>query len=152
MANEKELAESLRVSFARLNRALKIEGVRDRSHPYARLNLTDLVALDLIGRQETCIMRDVAKELDSPMSTVTSVVDRLVAGGFVARERDASDKRSTRLVPTKAGRKLLAVLGEEQRRNCVTVLAALKPKERDVFVALMEKVANAMEADAFKNQ
>ena len=152
MAKDSDLAESLRVSFARLNRALKIEGVRDRNHPYARLNVPDLVALDLIGRTDTCIMSDVAQELDSPMSTVTSVVDRLVKGGLVSRERDASDKRSIRLVPTKQGRKLLALLGEEQRHNCEIVLAALKPKERDIFVSLIAKVASAMEADAFKTK
>jgi DNA-binding MarR family transcriptional regulator len=150
MARESDLAESLRVSFARLNRALKIEGVRDRNHPYARLNVPDLVALDLIGRQETCIMSDGAQELGSPMSTVTSVVDRLVKGGLVSRERDVKDKRSIRLVPTKVGRKLLETLGEEQRRNCEVVLAALKPKERDIFVSLIAKVASAIEADAFK--
>jgi len=150
MSKSSDLAESLRVSFARLNRALKIEGVRDRNHPYARLNVPDLVALDLIGRQETCIMSHVAHELGSPMSTVTSVVDRLVKKGLVSRERDASDKRSIRLVPTKLGRKLLAILGEEQRRSCEVVLAALKPKERDIFVSLIARAASAMEADAFK--
>lgn len=152
MSKESELAEALRVSFARLNRALKIESVRDRNHPYARLNAPDLVALDLIGRQESCIMSDVAQELSSPMSTVTSVVDRLVKSGLVSRERDANDKRSIRLVPTKVGRKLLAGLGEEQRRSCEVVLAALKPKERDIFVALIAKAASAIEADAFKGK
>ena len=150
MAKNSELAESLRVSFARLNRALKIEGVRDRNHPYARLNVPDLVALDLIGRLDTCIMSHVAQELGSPMSTVTSVVDRLVRSGLVSRERDANDKRSIRIVPTKQGRKLLDTLSEEQRRNCEVVLAALKPKERDIFVSLLARVASAVEADAFK--
>ena len=150
MAKDSELAESLRVSFARLNRALKIEGVRDRNHPYARLNVPDLVALDLIGRQENCIMSDVAQELGSPMSTVTSVVDRLVKGGLVSRERAANDKRSIRIVPTKLGHKLLAMLTEEQRRNCEVVLGALKPKERDIFVSLIAKATSAIEARAFK--
>ena len=150
MAQGSDLAEALRVSFGRLNRALKIEGVRDRNHPYARLNLSDLVALDLIGRREICIMRDVAKELDAPMSTVTSVVDRLVKGGLVSRERPPSDRRIIRLVPTKQGRKLLAMLGEQQRRSCEIVLAALRPKERDIFVSLIAKAASAIEADAFK--
>ena len=150
MAQDSELAESLRVSVARLNRALKIEAVRDRNHPYARLNVSDLVALDLIGRQDVCIMRDVAQELGSPMSTVTSVVDRLVKSGLVSRERAMSDKRSIRLVPTKQGRKLLAMLGEEQRHSCAIMLAALRPKERDIFVSLIARVASAIEADAFK--
>lgn len=150
MTKESEFAESLRVSFARLNRALKIEGVRDRNHPYARLNVPDLVAMDLIGRQDNCIMSHVAQELGSPMSTVTSVVDRLVKGGLVSRERGTDDKRSIRLVPTKLGRKLLATLSEEQRRNCEVVLAALKPKERDIFVSLIAKAASAIEANAFK--
>lgn len=152
MADDSDLAEALRLSFARLNRALKIEGFRDRNHPYARLNVSDLVALDLIEREDNCIMRDVASELGSPMSTVTSVVDRLVKGGLVSRERGAADKRSIRLVATKQGRKLLSGLGEEQRRNCQVALAALKAKERGIFVALLAKVASAVEADAFKKK
>jgi len=139
------------VPVDRLDNRLSLhEGVRDRNHPYAQLNVPDLVALDFIGRKETCIMSDVAQELGSPMSTVTSVVDRLVTSDLVSRERDANDKRSIRLVATKQGRKLLAILGEEQRRSCEVVLAALKPKERDIFVSLMERVASAIEADAFK--
>lgn len=151
MKRDDDLAEALRQSFGLLNRALKIEAVRDPKHPYARFNVSDLLAFDFIGRNPGCIMRDVAKELSSPMSTVTSVVDRLVKAGIVARESSAKDRRIVRLVVTKKGMKLGGELNDAQRRSCEIALKALKPAERAVFVALLDKAAQALAADAFKS-
>jgi len=148
---EPDLVDQLRTALGRLNRALKAEGMSDARHPYARLNLSDLVVIDLLGRRDACIMRDVASELGSPLSTATTVVDRLVGADLVARKRDEADRRAVGLVLTKSGQQVLAALAKQHRHRVGNMLAALKPQERKVFVALMLKAVSAAEDDAFGN-
>ena len=107
------------------------------------------VVIDLLGRRDACIMRDVASELGSPLSTATTVVDRLVAADLVARTRDNADRRAVRLVLTKSGLQVLAALAKQHRHRVGNMLAALKPQERKIFVALMLKAVSAAEDDAF---
>lgn len=145
----KDLAEELRSGLGRLNRALKAEGISNADHPYARLNLSDLVVADLLTRQDTCIMSDVARALGSPLSTATTVVDRLVKSGLVERARSENDRRSVRLAMTAEGRRLAALLKKQQLRSSQIMLAALKPQEQRDFLALFERMIAAAEHEVF---
>ena len=144
-----DLAEELRSALGRLNRALKAEGLSNADHPYAKFNLSDLVVADLLVRQGTCIMSDVARALGSPLSTATTVVDRLVKGGWVARARAETDRRSVRLSLTAEGRRLAALLKKQQLRTSQIMLAALKPQEQRDFLDLFERMIAAAEHEVF---
>ena len=148
-AKKADLAEELRSGLGRLNRAMKAEGLRNADHPYAKLNLSDLVVADLLTRQESCIMSDVARALSSPLSTATTVVDRLVKGGWVERTRGESDRRSVRLSLTAEGRRLAALLKKQQLRSSQIMLAALKPQEQRDFLILFERMVAAAEREVF---
>lgn len=145
----KDLAEALRSALGRLNRALKAEGISNAEHPYARLNLSDLVVADLLTRQDSCIMSDVARALGSPLSTATTVVDRLVKSGLVERARGENDRRSVRLAMTEEGRRLAALLKKQQLRSAQTMLGALTAQEQRAFLALFERMVTAAEHEVF---
>jgi DNA-binding MarR family transcriptional regulator len=140
-----DLAEALRSALGRLNRALKAEGVSNPEHPYARFNLSDLVVADLLVRQGTAIMSEVARELGSPLSTATTVVDRLVKGGLVERARAESDRRSVQLSLTAEGRRLASLLKKQQLKSSQIMLAALSPQEQRDFLILFERMIVAAE-------
>jgi DNA-binding MarR family transcriptional regulator len=84
---------------------------------------------------------ELAAELCMPKPTVTAMVKRLEAGGFVKREIDASDLRRHRLSLTAAGRKamtrgmaiLSGAFGERLSRLSATEQAQLQ--------ALLEKLS-----------
>src|SRR5262250_2130421 len=139
------LAEALRSVLGRLNRALKAEGISNAEHPYARFNLSDLVVADLLVRQKTVIMSDVARALDSPLSTATTVVDRLVKSGMVARSRGQSDRRSVELTLTAEGKRLAALLMRQQLKSAQIMLAALSAPEQREFLTLFERMVVAAE-------
>jgi DNA-binding MarR family transcriptional regulator len=84
---------------------------------------------------------ELAAELCMPKPTVTAMLKRLEAGGFVKREIDASDLRRHRLSLTAAGRKAttrgLAILqGAFGER-----LSRLGAAEQAQFQALLEKMS-----------
>jgi DNA-binding MarR family transcriptional regulator len=87
----------------RLNRAIR-DSLRDlgaqlfllNHHVGGRLDLrtADLQCLDLIWRQGPLSPSEVARRLRLHPATVTGILDRLERGGWVARDRHPSDRRS----------------------------------------------------------
>ena len=70
-----------------------------------RLDLrgTDLECLDLIGREGPLSPSELARHAGLHPATVTGILDRLEQGGWIARERDRSDRRAV-LVQAVRGR------------------------------------------------
>ena len=89
-------------------------------------------------------INQLAAMLSLDESTVTRLVDKLEAAGLAERRRSTSDRRSTSVVITKAGRKVFSCAREHQRALMTEVLSALDPKERAEFVRLTAKAAEAM--------
>ena len=133
-------AERQRAATSRRVRAFKVAGRIEAGSPFAILNLSDQAALQRIG-ESPAIMRDVAAELGSALSTATAVIDRLVKRGLVRRDRDESNRRVVRLSLTDEGRCLLGRFVEEQLANSVAILARLTPQERRTYLELHEKIA-----------
>jgi DNA-binding MarR family transcriptional regulator len=84
-------------------------------------------------------MRDLAQSLRCDASTVTGIVDRLEAGGFVERRPDPADRRIKALVVTRQGVLLRHRLFERLLAEAPPV-AALSGAERDQLRALLAKV------------
>ena len=77
-----------------------------------------------------------AEQVQAP--TMTKVVQALEAEGLVRRERDAADRRGSRIVATAKGRRIM----EEGRRRRITRLAAdlaaLPRAEREQLAAAVD--------------
>ena len=59
--------------------------------------------LDHLDAIESTVLSDLAKHMGVTASTMSLAVDRLERGGYVVRERDASDRRRVRIRLTDAG-------------------------------------------------
>src|SRR5712671_1824784 len=77
-------------------RALRIQLSLLNHHVGARLDLkdVDLDCLDLIDRHGPLSPSALARRSGLHPATVTGILDRLERGGWVARDRDPSDRRS----------------------------------------------------------
>jgi DNA-binding MarR family transcriptional regulator len=58
------------------------------------LNDTDLHCLDIVARHGPLSPSALARRAGVHPATITGILDRLERGGWVARERDASDRRA----------------------------------------------------------
>lgn len=104
-------------------------------------NYTVLIAAEraaIEGRPRTQLALAQAARLDK--STMVVAVDALEEEGLVERRPDPKDRRARIVVPTDAGRKLLAqaeevVMGVEDR-----ILADLDPEERRALRSLLRRL------------
>ena len=112
---------------------------------YSRGQVHALVLLAEAGEPK---ISELAAVLSLDESTVTCLVDKLEAAGLAERRRSNSDRRSTSVVITKAGRKVVACAREHQRALLTEVLNALDPDERTEFIRLTAKAAEALRLQA----
>lgn len=90
------------------------------------------------GPQRLC---DVASALDVVPRSVTSKVDHADAAGFVRRLPDPSDRRSTRVELTDAGRALLEQIGQHRGERADDLLRGLSSTDRSELLRLLRIVA-----------
>lgn len=119
-------------------------------HKPAELELTlgQLECLHAISRLETPSMSDLSRELGLPPSSVTGLVDRLVATGKVRRQSDPGDRRVVRVALTEKGRRDRDRHRRLRRKRLGRLLAALDDEELRSLHAALELLAEAADRAA----
>jgi DNA-binding MarR family transcriptional regulator len=75
---------------------------------------------------------------------VTKRVDRLAAKGLVERRPSTSDLRSTRVVLSRAGRRVIDAAMDDHVVNEARLLAGLEPEERAALADLLGRLATTL--------
>jgi DNA-binding MarR family transcriptional regulator len=82
---------------------------------YVQVDRAGYLALRTLERLGPVRTNELAEELHLDASTVTRQVNGLVSGGFVARRPDPADGRSSTLVLTADGRRIMRVVERDRR-------------------------------------
>ena len=91
-------ADSLREAVRVLRIELRI--VNDRVAMAAGLNPRDLDILDVIDRDGPCTPSHLSERTGYHRATLTGILSRLVKDGWLVRDSNPEDGRSTRLTPS----------------------------------------------------
>ena len=90
-------------------------------------------------------MLGLGAELRLGKSTMTGVVARMEAAGWVRRTPDPRDRRNALLTPTAAGAALAVRFERELRDRVLALLAPLADGDRDTLGALLSRVLQRAE-------
>jgi DNA-binding MarR family transcriptional regulator len=104
--------------------------------------LTTLLMLDFYGELS---MSELAKHLGAPLSTLTSMVNRLQKRKYIDRKRDIRDRRVYRVRLTSAGEEIVKRAKEKMNEMLDRVNEALTADELQHFITLALKVAKAIQ-------
>jgi DNA-binding MarR family transcriptional regulator len=85
----------------------------------------------------------VASALGLEASTVTRLVDRLVASGHVSREVDPSNRSAVTLQLTTRGRELVTGVAAWRKRELSRILRVLEPGDRAVLTGALRQLVAA---------
>ena len=108
--------------------------------PEIELSQQEFRLVAAIGHKGSAIMSDLAGILNVPLSTATHTVDKLVAKELVERGRADRDRRIVLVELSEKGRRLHQSCLECQLAMGRTMLEALSPGEREIFLELMAKM------------
>jgi len=105
------------------------------------ITATQLNVLKLLQAVGDLSLSEVSKRIAATNSTVTGIIDRMVAAKLVAREQSPDDRRVWKIKLTDDGRAIARRIEVAPWDLLRGALAALPRAELDVLVATMAKVA-----------
>ncbi len=108
----------------------------------ASISKPELLALEVISREEGLMMSDLGKRLDISLSTATGIIDRLIEKKLVKRERNGGDRRVVRVVLTDKGRKNNKTYQKQKKEIFAMMLGALSDVEQEQLIKILEKISN----------
>ncbi|GGA54202.1 hypothetical protein GCM10011507_01790 [Edaphobacter acidisoli] len=124
-----------------LMREFRLEPGLLAGSPYIGLHANDIGLFEVLAEPGPWNVRGIADTVRSPISTVSSALDRLEKSGLVRRTRTAKDRRVVGIELTARGKKLERRLRDAHILNCRAMLLRLAPEERNEFLRLADKVA-----------
>jgi DNA-binding MarR family transcriptional regulator len=133
---------------------LQSESVRLAKEQCARhgITATQLNVLKLLQAVGDLSLSELSRRMAAKNSTITGIVDRMVAAGLVAREQSAEDRRVWTIKMTEAGRAMARRIDVAPWDLLRGALAALPPAELDALISTLAKVAayveDAVEGDS----
>lgn len=105
-----------------------------------------LSLLQQLVEHERCTMQELAEHLAVVPSTVTAMVKRLLAQGYVERAHDELDWRAVWVKPTERGRQVVAVYNQARRHSLQQRLAQLSPEDLQALAAALPALRHLLDA------
>ena len=106
----------------------------------AELTSTQWAALSKLAETGPCSQNQLGRLTAMDVATIKGVIDRLTARGLTETSPDPDDGRRLRVSLTRAGQQLTDKLAANALAISKETLAPLDPRERELFVALLEKL------------
>jgi DNA-binding MarR family transcriptional regulator len=107
------------------------------------LNQVDLNCLDLIARLGPLSPSALGQHAGLHPATVTGILDRLERGGWIARERDAADRRAVVVRALHARNAELLNLYSGMNSSMDEICADYTDAELDLLAGFLHRIANA---------
>lgn len=90
-------------------------------------------------------MSQLARECGMAVSSMTGVVDRLIAKGCVKRSRDdEEDRRKVFVELDRKGEKIYRERLESEMETIIMMMESLKPEEQDALLNILGKAVVAL--------
>jgi DNA-binding MarR family transcriptional regulator len=138
--------ERVIIALRRITRAVDIHS--DFMQRNFGLTGPQLTILRVVNRLQPVSAGELAKSANFNRGTLTGILDRLEANGFVSRSRLPADRRSVILKLTAEGKRILDEAPFLLRDRFLEELNRMSAAEQTDMLNTLEKTASLMEADS----
>lgn len=104
----------------------------------------DLLLIDHIGESEYLIMRDIAEFLDTPHSTATGIVDKLVKKEYLQRFYSEEDRRTVLVGLTPKAKDLKNLFCSKKKETSASIASVLTEEEQNQLLRILTKIDGAI--------
>lgn len=110
------------------------------------VNAPQYLAIVALSKSGEAMMGRLAKDLHVTMGAATNIVDKLIRGGYVARERGEDDRRIVRVKLTSKATAVLKEIEEKATALMTAALGKLPEGRRAEFMETFAQLVGAAEA------
>ena len=102
--------------------------------------------INYVGQHHDVRMKDLAEHMNAPISTLTSIVDKLVENNYLARYHSAEDRRVVMVTLAKSGKGLFDMCITKTGELATIVLSEYKETDQDRYIDFLESIPKQVEA------
>ena len=110
------------------------------------VNEKELTVIVFVGQHKNVKMSDIADNIAAPMSTLTSVVDKLVEKNLINREHSGEDRRVINVSLSTAGKEAYKNLLTQKKKVADRMLSQLSEKDQALFIKYLNDLAATIAA------
>ena len=104
----------------------------------------ELFIIVFVGQNEQVSMSDLAGNLEAPLSTLTSIVDKLVEKKYLLRWHSEEDRRVVRVALGKKGKESYRIFLQQKHKLAEKVLSQLSEKEQTNLMKAIDSLATSI--------
>lgn len=105
------------------------------------------VVLRVLFDHDSLPLKDIVARVEVDQGSLSRMVDRLIARGWVRREADAGDRRAVAISLTAEGRNLVPKLAAEADGNDAEFFSALSRAESEKFLRTIQMLLHQNKSD-----
>ena len=109
------------------------------------LSTAEFLVMWKMHHKVSCRVLELAGEIGLPPSTLTGILDRLTAGGWLERETDTEDRRAVVMKITQKLRQFIRHISQTMGRSLVKVFKELPPDLIERLTADLKAVFDCLE-------
>jgi DNA-binding MarR family transcriptional regulator len=125
-----------------------VQAIKKETDSCAKLcgvvNEKELTIIVFVGQNKTVKMSEIADNIEAPMSTLTTIVDKLVERGFIRRDHSGEDRRVINVSLTKEGMKGYQKVMGKNKKVAGKALAGLNEKEQELIIKHLNHLAGIL--------
>lgn len=114
---------------------------------FSKLEIFTMILLD---RNKQVTMTELVEYINSPMSTATGIVDRLVKSGYIERDRSETDRRIVVLTLTDSGSQIIKDFKNTISKYLEVILGSLSEEEKQSLLKIVSKIMNTLQSEMTK--
>jgi DNA-binding MarR family transcriptional regulator len=105
------------------------------------INKKELMIIAFVGDNKSAKMSEIADYLKAPLSTLTSIADKLVANKYLVRNNSDEDRRVVKVALGEKGRESYKAFLTRKKANTKKVLSHFSDKEQTALINQINKLA-----------
>jgi len=141
-ARDDKMSQFISAMFS-LNRAIKSES-EHCCKICGEINEKELMILAFVGENKSVKMSEIADYLKAPLSTLTSIADKLVANKFLVRHNSDEDRRVVKVALAEKGLESYKAFLTRKKAMTKKVLSHFSEKEHNTLIGHISKLAAAI--------
>jgi len=104
------------------------------------LSLLDIYIIKMIGKNEMMSIYNLVDETEIDRGVITSIVNKMVAGGYFKKEKSKEDKRVYMVMLTEEGKAIYEKILKEQNNLLDFILEEISLNEEKAVLKFLSKV------------
>lgn len=105
------------------------------------------VVLRVLFDGDSLPLKDIVARVEVDQGSLSRMVDRLIARGWVRRDADGTDRRAVAISLTREGRRLVPKLAAEADANDKAFFSGLSRAEREKFLRTIQALLTRNQSD-----